>query len=188
MIRWTDDCSSAFRQVCKIIQGCPKKETRINAVQHTKEVKKMKATFKSYMHGYTGKLDGIVYYYHPIKQICMGRRYVKPQESTANIRLRAVMANLKLLQPSEGYINDIKHYIFRYNDKQPSKKNLLISWNNLFVKLMFAMVKANPNVDLATLSREQVFAQDLPCQSVKKAVDAGLLPAVLDCEWLTKTI
>jgi hypothetical protein len=148
----------------------------------------MKATFKSYMLGYTGTIDDAVYYYHPIKQICMMRAYVKPRESSANIRMKAIMANLKLIAPAEGYKNDLKHYIIRFNNKQPDKKKLLVSWNNLFVKLMFSMSKAYPEMDLATLTREQILAEDLPCQSVKKAVEARLLVLVPGYEELDRGI
>jgi len=148
----------------------------------------MKATFKSYMHGYTGKLDGIVYYYHPIKQICMGRKYVKPRESTANLRLKAIMANLQQIAPSDGFKSDCKYYIISFNNNQKSKLNLMISWNNLYIKLMFALAKAYPNIDLATLTREQIFADNLPCQSIKIAVEAGLLAKVRDLHMLGSLI
>jgi hypothetical protein len=43
---------------------------------------------------------------------------------------------------------------------------------------MYNMAKADPGIDLKTLTREYIYMHDLPCISVKKAVEAGILPEV----------
>jgi hypothetical protein len=49
---------------------------------------------------------------------------------------------------------------------------------NLYLKMLFAMVKKYPEIELATLSRQQILEDDLPCKNVKAAIETGLLPSV----------
>jgi len=45
--------------------------------------------------------------------------------------------------------------------------------------MMFALQKANPEtVNLASITREQIAEQNLPCCTLAQAIQAGLLPAV----------
>ena len=55
----------------------------------------------------------------------------------------------------------------------------------LFLKLMWAMAKMR-GLDLEFLTRETIESENLPCRSVKDAVEAGLLPMVKGYEWMTK--
>ena len=43
-------------------------------------------------------------------------------------------------------------------------------------------------IDLATITREFIYANDLPCISVKRAVEAGLLVPVSGYEMLTRPL
>jgi hypothetical protein len=43
-------------------------------------------------------------------------------------------------------------------------------------------------VDLKTLSRQQIYDNDLPCKSVKAAVEAGYLSEVLNYQLLDEDI
>jgi hypothetical protein len=45
-----------------------------------------------------------------------------------------------------------------------------------------------PEVDLRTISRETIYQNDLPCKSVKQAVEAGLLPVVKGYERMNAEI
>jgi hypothetical protein len=148
----------------------------------------MKVHYKRAMCGFSGTADEAVYYYHPRLQLSLMREYVKPRESSANRRIKAVMANLKLIKPSAGYKQNFKDYLISYNNKPEHQGKLMLSWNNLYLKMLFALEKANPEVDLTTLSREQIYAEDLPCKCVKTAVEAGLLPAVEGYARLTELI
>lgn len=124
---------------------------------------------------YSGSCDGLVYYYnHRIdKVVC--HKNTRPKESSSNRRLSAISKNLKSLNISDGYKSDIKLYVALHALKQSDCK--LVSWSNAYNKLMFAMAKQN-NLDLATLTREQIIANNLPCISIAQSVEAGLLPQV----------
>lgn len=138
----------------------------------------MKVRYKKAMCGYSGTVDEAVYYYHPGLDENLMREYVRPQTSMSNLRLKDIMANLKLLAPSAGFKQNLKDYLLAYKNMKEHKGENLLTWNNLFLRMMFALEKAYPGVFLTTLTREQIYAEDLPCQSVKRAVEAGLLPQV----------
>ncbi len=148
----------------------------------------MKVHYKKSLCGYSGTSDDAVYYYHSRLQLSLVREYVKPRESNPNRRIKAVMANLKLIAPSAGYKQNLKDYLIRYNAMKENQNKLMLTWNNLWLKMLNALEKANPAVDLTTLSRAQIYTEDLPCKSVKTAVEAGLLPAVQNYQNLNNLI
>jgi len=138
----------------------------------------MKVHLKYSLAGYSGTIDHAVYYYHPRLHQSLMRKFVKPKETAANRRIKAVMANLELIQPSDAYKSNFKNYLLAYNAMKEHQNKPMLSWNNFYMKMLYAMEKAYPTVDLTTLSREQMLAEDLPCISLKRAVEAGLLPIV----------
>lgn len=148
----------------------------------------MKVRYKRALCGYSGTVDEAVYYYHPGLDENLMRVYVRPKISMSNFRLRDIMANLKTLAPSEGYKRNLKDYLLAYKLQKEHRQEKILTWNNLFLKLMYAMEKAYPEVFLTTLTREQIYADNLPCRMVKAAVEAGLLPLVEGYQRLTKEI
>lgn len=148
----------------------------------------MKTTFKYNLQGLTGKMDDRIFYYHPGKREVYVRRYVKPERNPPAARLQTVMQNLKLIQPSAAYIRDLKDYLILYNKLSENQNAQVITWMNLYLKIMFGMQKIFPEVDLSTLSREQIYMQQLPCRSVCEAVSAKLLPAVRNYRRLTSLL
>jgi hypothetical protein len=139
----------------------------------------MKATRANLLGEFTGKLDELIYY----RSRRTGKLYVRrgwkfkhhpaaPQFSSAN---KAIFA----LQPSEGYKDNMRDYLMQYNKSPEYEHKPLWAWTNVYSKLMFAMQKAFPGtVDLKTITRIQIGDQNLPCVTLKAAIDAGLLPKV----------
>jgi len=149
----------------------------------------MKVHLSMGVNGLSGKVDGMIYYYHPKLKVCVMRKYVRPELTANNKRTTSIMANLKLINPSEGYKANLKDYIMYYNDSKEYGHKPINAWNNAWLKLMFAMQKAMPEtVNLKTLTRDLIFVQNLPCKTVKDAIDAGLLPAMPGYERWDKTI
>ncbi len=135
----------------------------------------MKVQFKNMLKAYSGTCDGLVYYYNPRIDKVVCRKNTRPKESSSNRRLSAISKNLKSLHVSDGYKEDLKLYVAMFEQKHHEDK--LVTWSNAFNKLMFAMAKQN-NLDLAILTREQIYANNLPCISIAQSVEAGLLPHV----------
>jgi hypothetical protein len=66
---------------------------------------------------------------------------------------------------------------------------LLPSWYSLNIKMLWAMQAKYPaTVDLKTITREQIAEQNLPCRSVKAAVEDGLLPLIPGYRYMDREI
>ena len=121
------------------------------------------------------KGTGLIYSSHRDGEVIIARRYVYPKLSEQNTKTGTITANLFSLNPSEGYKQDLREYIRLYNATPQGEEKPLHAWNNLYLRLMHAMAKDDPTIDLRTLTREEIYARDLPCVSVKRAMEAGLL-------------
>ncbi|MDD4310403.1 MAG: hypothetical protein PHO32_08490 [Candidatus Cloacimonetes bacterium] len=147
----------------------------------------MKATVKEGIKGFSGKLDGAIYYYHPRLKRTLMRRMPDMPIQEQNIALGNAARQIKALEPSEGYRNDFQLYLMKLRDRDESIT--LPSWYSLFVKMLWAMQKQLPEtVDLKTITRSQIVEQNLPCRSVKTAVEAGLLAAIPGYKYMTHEI
>ena len=144
----------------------------------------MEVTFKNLLHAYSGKCDGIVYYYNKRMGKVIARRLPKTKIHTQNLELSTISRNLKTLDLSPGYKSDLKVYT-EMSRLQSGGAQTCYSWSNVFMKLMFALAKAYA-LDLKTLTRGQIYDAMLPCISVKTAVESGLLPPISGYENLTQ--
>jgi hypothetical protein len=112
---------------------------------------------------------------------------VKPKTGSQNILFSQISANLKALALSEGYKRDLKDYTISYSTLKEFQAKPCLNWYSVFTRIMWAMKDAL-GLDLATLTREQIETDNLPCISVKNAVLAGLIPAVRNYERLDNPI
>lgn len=148
----------------------------------------MKTRFRQNMQGLTGKMDDLVYFYRRDLNQILARRFTRARRNPSAERCKLVMANLKNLYPSAGYRQNFKDYLLKYNNLPINKERQVPAWNNLWLKVLFGMVKVFPGIDLATLTKEQIISQYLPCRSLKAAIDWELLPAVKGFERYTELI
>ncbi len=144
----------------------------------------MEVTFKNLLHAYSGKCDGIVYYYNRRMNKLIARRLPEQTIHSQNIELSAISKNLKKLKVSEGYRANLKVYT-EMSRLQSGGKSGYYSWCNVYMKLMYALAK-DYSLDLKTITREQIYDAMLPCVSVKNAVEAGLLPPISGFEALNE--
>ena len=134
----------------------------------------MKVKFQYGLAGYTGKADGLVYCFDRTSGIVYARKKVYPRLTEENARIGTISHNLFALKPANG---------LRENSSRP-----LRSWVNLYLRLMANMAKLYPDIDLKTITRQQIYQDNLPCISVKNAVEAGILPPVKGYERMTALI
>ncbi len=147
----------------------------------------MKAKTKYGIAGYRGNVDDMIFYKLPNCDTLIGRR--RPQhfrQAAQHKDYRQIAQNLKAIQPGEAYKDDFRVYFSLYRDL-PEARRSVSGWYNLYVKLMWDLQKAGL-ADLKTLTREQILDQNLPCISVKAAVEAGFLLPVLNYQRLDNTI
>jgi hypothetical protein len=147
----------------------------------------MKVSYKELVRTYRGKKDGIVYYYHPGLECYIAREYVKPKATENNRKTGAIMKNLKALNISEAYRSDLNYYLKLLRSHAKTEHYMRGNQWSMFLKLMWAMAKQR-GLDLETLTRDMIESDNLPCRSVKAAVEAGLLPRVNGYELMTSVM
>jgi len=147
----------------------------------------MKAKTKYGLGSMTGNVEGMIYYTLPNYDGLIGRR--KPTHFTQAAQhtdYRKIAQNLRKIKPSQAYKDDFKVYTSLYKDLPEARKSVS-GWYNLYISMMWVMQKAGL-VNLKTLTRAQIYANNLPCKSVKDAVEAGLLLPVTNYETLDNGI
>lgn len=147
----------------------------------------MKARVKSGIIGFSGKLDGAIYYYHPGVKRTVVRRAPKMPIQAQNEDYREISRQIKGINPGDGYKHDFRMYLADIRELDESIR--MPSWYSLFIKMMWAMQAKYPRqVNLKTITREQILEQQLPCRSVKAAVEDGLLAKIPGYQYLDNEI
>ncbi|PKN80124.1 MAG: hypothetical protein CVU48_03060 [Candidatus Cloacimonetes bacterium HGW-Cloacimonetes-1] len=140
----------------------------------------MKVNFQYGLAGYTGKADGLVFCYSRALGRVYARHNTYPRLTPENDRVRDITSALFAVKPTAAYCNDLRFYLHPYNALRKNHERPVRSWSALYLKLMYNMAKLDLAIDLRTITREEIYALNLPCISVKNAVESGLLPAVYD--------
>jgi hypothetical protein len=137
----------------------------------------MKVVFKQMIGGYTGTVDGVIFYWDPRLQRILARSVPKVRITQNHIDFGNIARNLMGIGPTERYKDDLRTYAER-TWKLPEFGGSRPNWNNLYMKVMYGLRKLDPSLDLKTLSRAYIQYHDLPGRTVRRAVEAGLLPEV----------
>ncbi|MDD2229085.1 MAG: hypothetical protein PHY48_06705 [Candidatus Cloacimonetes bacterium] len=148
----------------------------------------MKVSFQYGLAGYTGKADGLVYCYNKALGRVYARKNTYPKLTAENERVGSISSNLFRIKPSPAFREDISIYLTRYNALRINNTKPVRSWSALYLKLMYDMAKQDSSINLKTLTRSQIYENNLPCISINIAVEAGLLPVVKGYERLEGNI
>ena len=149
----------------------------------------MKIMFKNLVSAYTGRVDDIVIYYSKQAHRCIARRRPVRKATAENEKFRSIQENLYLLMPSQAYIADLKIYREQFCNTYKYRNRPLPNWINAFKMMFYEMQRRMPGqVDLAIITRTQIYDQNLPCISIARAVQFGLLPDIQGWENLTAEI
>ena len=148
----------------------------------------MKVKLEVRPNGLSGKIGDLVYCYDRRTGSIIARHYVYPNITEHNRKVGSTCANLYSIQPSTGFKENLYFYLDRYNGLKENRNSSARSWSNLYLKMMYALAKSDPSVDLRSITREEIYSRDLPCISLKRAIAAGLLPQVHGWEEFDKEI
>jgi hypothetical protein len=149
----------------------------------------MKAKFNKWMRNLIGKLDGLVYYSDQIMGEVLVRDYVKPARSESNDRLARNSLNIKVFYRScsAAYNRDLSIYAVMENLNKIQTGHKLNRYTML-TKLLYALKRMYPEVDLGTLTPDEIIAQGYPIDTVFNAIVAGILMPVTGCQNLNNRI
>ncbi len=149
----------------------------------------MKVKFNTSLFGLTGKGEGLIYYSSRQTGKIYARKRFKFRHHPAHPSFRTAQQSIYALKPSADYKNNLMLYLDEYNDLPENRDKQVFNWCHIFNKMMWNMQKAMPEkVNLQKITRELIESQNLPCKTVRDAVEAGLLPAVKNYRKYTKQI
>jgi hypothetical protein len=149
----------------------------------------MKVKYKHLLQGYSGNIDGLIYYTNRKTGVTLARKEFTFKNHPGQPGFRNAQKQIYAIAPSRDYQLNLKDYIVYYNDLEENQLKQLTTWSNVYNKLMYALQKAMPEtVDLKTITRQQIYDQNLPCKTLKNAIDFGLLPKVDSYERWDKLI
>lgn len=148
----------------------------------------MKTRFQYGLPGFSGKVGELTYCYDRRSGTVYARRYRYPKLKDNHHRMGRIAQNLFALRPSEEFKHDCRNYANAYARGKSPRQARIGTWSNCYLHLMYALSRAYPQIDLESLGREQIYAQDLPCISIKRAVEAGLLDPVPDYQRMGGTL
>ncbi len=139
----------------------------------------MKAKMYKWLRNLVGKLDGLVYYNDQVMGEVLVRDYVEPTRSASNDRLGRNSLNIKQFYSScsEAYLRDLGIYAVMMNLSHIQTGHKLNRYTML-TKLLYKLKKLYPEIDLGTLTPEDVVNQSYPIDSVLHAIMSGILEPV----------
>ncbi len=147
----------------------------------------MKANRANLLGEFTGKLDDLIYYRRRPGGKIYVRKQFKFKDHPGQPAFASAQKAIYALNPSDAYKRDLKDYLILYNKLPANSEANSQSWTNIYNKLMFTMQK-KLQLQLKDITRAQITQQNLPCRTVKAAVEAGLLPEVKEYERFTSPI
>ncbi len=139
----------------------------------------MKVRFRHAVKGFFGKFrtEGLVYCKYNDGALCLIRKYPYYTASEQNHKIGNAGRNLGKLfwLISDDYKNDLRIYsklMMHYIDLS---EKIPASCYAHFIKMMFALQKQIPAVDLSSITREEILEHEYPVRIVVEAMKAGLL-------------
>jgi len=151
------------------------------------EARYMKRESKHIPADFTGSVDELIFYRHKANGKIYARKRFTFKNHPGQAPFASAQKAIYALQPSQAYRQNLSDYLIGYNKLKINDGREVIAWTNLYNKLMFAMQK-QLGIALTGITREMIVQQNLPCQTVKAAVEAGLLPKVPDYERFNQPI
>jgi len=148
----------------------------------------MKAKVKLMLPGFTGNMDDVVIYYNAHLNKYIARKKVMPTFTPDNQIVKDIFAFARRIKLSEGYLTDCREYIKLFNRKNRRHGIAMSTWPNVFLKVMRKMIDEHPELDIKTLTREEILVKELPCRNIADAIDAGYLDKVPGYEKLNSDI
>jgi hypothetical protein len=80
----------------------------------------MKATVKEGLKGFSGKLDGAIYYYHPRLKRTLMRRAPKMPIQAQNLEYATIAKQIRAINPSEAFRSDFSNNLNQLRDRVDS--------------------------------------------------------------------
>ncbi|HNW99975.1 MAG TPA: hypothetical protein PLE74_01645 [Candidatus Cloacimonadota bacterium] len=152
----------------------------------------MKVKFRHAVKAFHGKFktEGLVYCRYNNGALYLTRKYPFYTPSDQNHKIGNAGRNLgKLFRNiAVEYKNDLKTYAKLLVNYTDLSEKLPASCYVLFTKMMYGLQKKVPEIDLSTLTLDDILNNEYPVRNVVEAMQNGLLPGIPEAMMLTNKI
>jgi hypothetical protein len=142
----------------------------------------MKVKFRHAVKAFHGsfKAEGLVYCKYNDGALYLTRKYPTYTASDQNHKIGNAGRNLGMLfrSVSEEYKNDLKTYAKLMTNYTNLEDKIPANSYAYFTKMMFALKKLFLDIDLNTLTKDDILKNEYPVMTVVGAMGAGLLFAI----------
>jgi hypothetical protein len=140
----------------------------------------MKVKLKHSVRAFKGKLDGLVYWTVKRTGHCFARKNVYPEIVDNHLHFGQINKNLANIyrQISLEYKRDLAAYTAFYKNEFVGPGDRIPTVFGFFKKMMYALGKKYPNIDLAGITIADILELELPIRNITEAMKNELLPIV----------
>lgn len=146
----------------------------------------MKAEYRRSMRFASGKVGGFIHTKLRQGRKVVIRKYVKQELGENNHHFGSIKKNIAAIwrQCSEPFKNDLKLYTERRKDFCSGDEIPVHTNYAYFIKFLYNCQKEQPEIDLATATKEELENTGVPT-NVRGIIEQRLLPPIDDTESLT---
>ncbi len=139
----------------------------------------MKVKLAAWIKSMSGRLDDLVFCVDKKTGNVWVRDYVVPERTEQNTRMGLSAKNMAVFRQNinEEYYSDLEDYSDRYNLQSLGQSGRLNGYSVLN-KMLYALKRAYPTIDLTTITPQFVVDHNLPIRTVAEAIEHGFLPPV----------
>jgi hypothetical protein len=147
----------------------------------------LKVTFEWPFKTYSGTQDEMTYMSYCKGHLCLGRGWEKQDNTANNARLAHTTQNLKNIwdNANQAYKEDVKQYARKFKAQKLKRGQYPPAAFAIFLRMIYGWQRSlEEQVDLSTLTVEEIVIAGSPARSVALAVGAQLLTPVSGYELL----
>jgi hypothetical protein len=149
---------------------------------------KMKPSFKHAVKNTRGidRKEDLVYCEYNQGELIITRHLPKRPLYDSNRNFGTICSNLRHLYGtlSAEYKNDLSSYTLMYRSIMYDSHKIALSAYSIFTKMMWALKKQYPKIDLKILTREEILKNEYPVSSIAEAMGKGLVMVIKEAEML----
>jgi hypothetical protein len=139
----------------------------------------VKPKFKHNVKTFRGvdRSEGLVYCEYNHGELVIAKKLPNRELNNNNRSFGAISSNLRKLYQtlSEEYKSDLASYTLMFRSVMYDPRKISMSAYSIFTKMLWKLKHQFPEIDLATITKDDILKNEYLVRTVIEAMDAGLL-------------
>jgi hypothetical protein len=152
----------------------------------------MKTKFTNCVRSFSGRLksQGLVHCKYNQGNLVITRKYpvveIIEHHHTFGNRGKNLAALFKTLSPE--YVSDLKNYAALFSKTVNINEKLPPSYYSLYLRMMWKLKHLYPEIDMATITRDDILQHEYPIRSVLESMESEMLLQIEEASMLNHEI